>query len=320
MTQKEKARAYDEALKLARDYHEDKNCFEYLKGVLEHIFPELKESDDIFKWADGKLDKFEIRTDEELKTKATIDGKLNQSMYQGLQGLNNLLIDGNERITPKRIKIVEVCNDLQKSAENFQKAVKKLKEFSVVDYYDFKTKDVDEDEVKKRVKDANFITGKGFKTMSDYAELSFGMDDIKKIDDAQWKNQRMAMARYAVYQYVKDNSSLDSNKTVIKSVGDCEDVENWKTFVTSLKIPESCWIVTAGKKIGSMVNKYAIPFEDFIDDQIQWSHGFEGRILMSDSKNRTAYFDSSQKLTYTKNRNYFEENLKELNKALVCFV
>ena len=156
--------------------------------------------------------------------------------------------------------------------------------------------------------------------MSDYAELSFGTDDIKKIDDAQWKNQRMAMARYAVYQYVKDNSSLDSNKTVIKSVGDCEDVENWKTFVTSLKIPESCWIVTAGKKIGSMVNKYAIPFEDFIDDQIQWSHGFEGRILMSDSKNRTAYFDSSQKLTYTKNRNYFEENLKELNKALVCFV
>ena len=61
-------------------------------------------------------------------------------------------------------------------------------------------------------------------------------------------------------------------------------------------------------------------FDDFIDDQIQWSHGFEGRILMSDSKNRTAYFDSSQKLTYTKNRNYFEENLKELNKALVCFV
>ena len=46
MTQEEKARAYDEALKLARDYHEDKNCFEYLKGVLEHIFPQLKESDD----------------------------------------------------------------------------------------------------------------------------------------------------------------------------------------------------------------------------------------------------------------------------------
>lgn len=46
MTIEEKARAYDEALKLARDYHEDKNCLEYLKGVLENIFPELAESED----------------------------------------------------------------------------------------------------------------------------------------------------------------------------------------------------------------------------------------------------------------------------------
>ena len=46
MTQEEKAKAYDEALERARSYHEDKNCFEYLKGVLENIFPELKESED----------------------------------------------------------------------------------------------------------------------------------------------------------------------------------------------------------------------------------------------------------------------------------
>lgn len=46
MTTEQKAKAYDEALKLARDYHEDKNCFEYLKGVLENIFYELKESED----------------------------------------------------------------------------------------------------------------------------------------------------------------------------------------------------------------------------------------------------------------------------------
>ena len=39
-------KAYKDALKLARDYHEDKNCFEYLKGVIENIFPELAESED----------------------------------------------------------------------------------------------------------------------------------------------------------------------------------------------------------------------------------------------------------------------------------
>ena len=42
----EKALAYDEAIKLARNFHEDENCYGYLKGVLEHIFCELKEPDD----------------------------------------------------------------------------------------------------------------------------------------------------------------------------------------------------------------------------------------------------------------------------------
>lgn len=46
MTQEEKALAYDEALRLARDYYEDENCFKYIKGALEHIFCELKEPDD----------------------------------------------------------------------------------------------------------------------------------------------------------------------------------------------------------------------------------------------------------------------------------
>jgi hypothetical protein len=280
----------------------------------------LTETDEVFKWTEGKLDYETVKTIEELREDATVNGHVDDAKFIQLISANGVSAEINKVIMPNRKIILQVCNTLQEAAQNFKKAVKALNTIENINYHDFDKSKVNEDEVKKRVKDANFITGKGFKTMSDYAELSFGMDDIKKIDDAQWKNQRMAMARYAVYQYVKDNSSLDSNKTVIKSVGDCENVENWKTFVTSLKIPESCWIVTAGKKIGSMVNKYAIPFEDFIDDQIQWSHGFEGRILMSDSKNRTAYFDSSQKLTYTKNRNYFEENLKELNKALVCFV
>ena len=43
---KTEEKTYDTALKLARDYYEDKNCFKYLKGVLENIFPELKESKD----------------------------------------------------------------------------------------------------------------------------------------------------------------------------------------------------------------------------------------------------------------------------------
>ena len=44
MTEKEKAKAYDEALKKASAAHKDDD--RHLKATLERIFPELKESDD----------------------------------------------------------------------------------------------------------------------------------------------------------------------------------------------------------------------------------------------------------------------------------
>lgn len=44
MTEKEKAKAYDEVLKKASAAHKDED--RHLKATLERIFPELKESDD----------------------------------------------------------------------------------------------------------------------------------------------------------------------------------------------------------------------------------------------------------------------------------
>ena len=44
MTEKEKAKAYDEALKKASAAHKDDD--RHLKATLERIFPEIKESDD----------------------------------------------------------------------------------------------------------------------------------------------------------------------------------------------------------------------------------------------------------------------------------
>ena len=44
MTEKEKAKAYDEALEKASAAHKDED--RHLKATLERIFPELKESED----------------------------------------------------------------------------------------------------------------------------------------------------------------------------------------------------------------------------------------------------------------------------------
>ena len=89
----EKAKAYNEALKLARDYHEDKNCFEYLKGVLEHIFPELAESED------ERIRKEIQRVIEQLDKDTTICGK----KYDYNKWLSCLEKQGNpaDKIEPK---------------------------------------------------------------------------------------------------------------------------------------------------------------------------------------------------------------------------
>lgn len=56
MTEKEKAKAYDEALKKASAAHKDED--RHLKATLERIFPELKEDDDdsikkdLIQWVD----------------------------------------------------------------------------------------------------------------------------------------------------------------------------------------------------------------------------------------------------------------------------
>lgn len=49
LTTEQKAKAYDEALKRAREWHNDPHITIGLKGNLEDIFPELKESEDVDK-------------------------------------------------------------------------------------------------------------------------------------------------------------------------------------------------------------------------------------------------------------------------------
>ena len=37
---------YNQSLKKARDYHDDPNCLEHIKNILEAIFPELENEDE----------------------------------------------------------------------------------------------------------------------------------------------------------------------------------------------------------------------------------------------------------------------------------
>ena len=125
-----------------------------------------------------------------------------------------------------------------------------------------------------------------------------------------WKG----MARYGVYKYIKDLSSIDNEQSGVNSEDTAIVNDNWVKFVKSLNMPST--YRNKIKPVASVLNEYFNPLQGFIDDQAQWANGFEGKILMSDSKNRTASFDKNMNLTYTKNRTFYETNLKELKEEL----
>jgi hypothetical protein len=58
------------------------------------------------------------------------------------------------------------------------------------------------------------------------------------------------------------------------------------------------------------------PLPHLVDDQLQWSHGFEGKILMSDQSDKTAFFDKDLNMKPHHNRVHYEQNIKDLRKFL----
>ena len=86
--------------------------------------------------------------------------------------------------------------------------------------------------------------------------------------------------------------------------------EKWEEFVKSIE--KDILIEKLGKKKANEFN----PFRGFVDDQFQWSHGFRGKILLSDISDKTAYFDEGLNMKPHHNRTPFDEDIKTLRTYL----
>jgi hypothetical protein len=275
------------------------------------------EDDDDFNWVNENLEKFgEVKIPVDLKNDAIgDDGKLD------LSKLNNLLLANMElqmehyKISRARKPIVEISEALRIAADELTTSVTNLKS---MDKDKFDLNGINEDKVEVDtavgiIKDLELTDTINRMTLTELKGKTYGKE-IMKYSDRFWSSQKKAMSRYAVYKYLKDLSSIDSKSTKINSEKDALNNDYWNEFVKSLNMPSK--YTTKIEAAASFVNEHFNPFSGFIDDQAQWANGFEGKILMSDSANRTASFDENQNLTYTKNRNFYEENLKELRNEL----
>ena len=243
------------------------------------------------------------------------DGKVDTGKLVNLLLENNRIVNDHWRISKKRKPIVEVSEALRKAATNLENAVLKLTTLDTLNFniYQYDSKKVEASDAVNIIKTLEFPNTISSMTLTVLKGKTYGKE-IMKYSNSFWDFQKKAMSRYAVYNYLKDLSSIDSSSSKINSEIDTLNNDNWNEFVKSLNMPSK--YTTKIEAAASFVNEHFNPFSGFIDDQAQWANGFEGKILMSDSANRTASFDENQNLTYTKNRNFYEENLKELRNEL----
>ena len=275
------------------------------------------EDDTDFNWENVNLkkvgeEKLPADIEEEARDE---DGKVDTGKLVNLLLENNRIVNDHWRISKKRKPIVEVSEALRKAATNLENAVLKLTTLDTLNFniYQYDSKKVEASDAVNIIKTLEFPNTISSMTLTVLKGKTYGKE-IMKYSNSFWDFQKKAMSRYAVYNYLKDLSSIDSSSSKINSEIDTLNNDNWNEFVKSLNMPSK--YTTKIEAAASFVNEHFNPFSGFIDDQAQWANGFEGKILMSDSANRTASFDENQNLTYTKNRNFYEENLKELRNEL----
>ena len=153
-------------------------------------------------------------------------------------------------------------------------------------------------------------TGKGFISLDKMKDQSYSVEDISMPSESAWRNLKQAWSRYAAYKYLSGRSYLNQTSSLISSLSDAYSNMKWKLYTASLE-------GSVMDKLGdNLVNEYGNPFKGMVDDQLQWSHGFKGKILMSDEENNTSFFDEGLHLTPHPNHVVYEENIKTLRTLL----
>lgn len=279
------------------------------------IKKEQKLADTDFNW-DNYDKQGVVKSNQDILDAATNeDGIVDTAKLVNLMLENSNVVNANWRLTKNKKKIPAASEALRIAAKHLTDAVSKLTTLESLNFniYLYDPKNVEASDAANKIKTLKFVSELGLKSLDDLKNQSYD-NTIKKVEDEIWTRQKKAMSRYAVYNYLKDLSSIDSKSSKIKSEKDTLNNDNWNEFVKSLNMPGI--YRNKIKPVASFLNEYINPLQGFIDDQAQWANGFEGKILMSDSKNRTASFDESLNLTYTKNRTFYETNLKELKHEL----
>lgn len=241
----------------------------------------------------------------------------NDLVLQPLQENNSEFVDiyaeiENEKRRTERQNVINICNNLRTAAIALKDAAYKWKNLSAASF-ELNGNDgnsVDRNVVIAKIKAQGIIPDKGIISLDNM--INFGYDSkISKPNSSAWKYQKKVLTRLIVSSYLTDQNDL-KKENMINTSDDAASVWKWGRFARSIE-----WKNVVLNDL-SWVNKHVNPFCEFIDDQVQWTHGVEGTILMSNKEHVTSVFNDGL-FTSISNRDSYDEginNLRELVKKM----
>jgi len=241
----------------------------------------------------------------------------NDLVLQPLQENNSEFVDiyaeiENEKRRTERQNVINICNNLRTAAIALKDAAYKWKNLSAASF-ELNGNDgnsVDRNVVIAKIKAQGIIPDKGIISLDNM--INFGYDSkISKPNSSAWKYQKKVLTRLIVSSYLTDQNDL-KKENMINTSDDAASVWKWGRFARSIE-----WKNVILNDL-SWVNKHVNPFCEFIDDQVQWTHGVEGTILMSNKEHETSVFNDGL-FTSISNRDSYDEginNLRELVKKM----
>ena len=241
--------------------------------------------------------------------------------YQTVINNNGLIDEDNQAFKwadyrlgrSSRQNVIDKCHQLYTAAIDLKNAANKWKNLDAV-FFNLSSKnenDVDKDGAIAKIKAQGIIPDKSIISLDKMIGLNYDWENISKLNPSAWEYQKKVVTRLVVYNYLQDQVNI-KKEVNINNDKDAASILKWGSYARSIE-----WKNVVLNKL-SWVNKHVNPFCEFIDDQVQWTHGVKGTILMSNKEHATYVFEDGNLVSKT-NRDFvdtYDEKMKKLRELV----
>ena len=177
--------------------------------------------------------------------------------------------------------------------------------------------DVDADIVANYIHNLTLIEGRSIKSLNEMINANYD-SSISKASNGEWKDQKCGWARYVMYQYVRDHATnLKKGTYTFDNPKDTLDNTKWGKFARSVEGTDLTkdWLYRLGRAQRFFLHEYnplSSLYSGIWDHTHIWKNGFKGKILMSDTNDRTRLLSGFPRI----NRESDAQNIVNIRKAL----